>query len=91
MTCKDTWPTWKKSTEDGCERILIAHQFYDDVAFGKTKVFIRTPQTLFKLEELRRDKLPDIALIIQRVCKEGLIQPNLESRLTLSFLNKILR
>ena len=34
-------------------------------AMGKTKVFIRQPQTLFGIEELRERKLHDIATIIQ--------------------------
>ena len=46
---------------------MKANGFLDDCEFGKSKVFIRSPQTLFKLEELRTTKIPYIALVIQRV------------------------
>ena len=38
----------------------------EDYAMGRSKVFIRSPKTVFELEELRRKKVEDIATLIQR-------------------------
>jgi myosin-1 len=35
-------------------------------AMGKTKLFLRTPETVFSFEEMRQRKLPDYAVKIQR-------------------------
>jgi myosin heavy subunit len=35
------------------------------VAWGKTQIFMKKPQTLFHLEAARERKLPSIAAIIQ--------------------------
>lgn len=38
-----------------------------DYVLGRTKVFIRSPQTVFDLEGLRKSRLEDLALLIQKV------------------------
>lgn len=46
---------------------MDANGFSDDVQYGKTKIFIRHPQTIFALEQQRTEKLPGIVLLLQRV------------------------
>lgn len=40
---------------------------FEDVAFGNTKVFVRTPRTLTLLEQERAARIPQVVLIMQRV------------------------
>lgn len=67
MLTKDTWPTWNGSVQDGCKAILSHTGFLDDVQFGKTKLFIKTPKTVFTLESQRATRLPTIVMFLQRV------------------------
>ncbi|MEQ2274979.1 Unconventional myosin-Ih, partial [Xenotaenia resolanae] len=50
--CPDTWPNWKGTPEEGV-RCLIKHLGYktDEYKFGRTKIFIRHPRTLFATED----------------------------------------
>eukprot|EP01137_Pigoraptor_chileana_P033118 Opistho-2@23554 len=68
MLSKETWPNYKgKQLKSGAEAILKEFKITPPaVEFGKTKVFIRAPQTLFTLEEKRQAALPRIVLILQR-------------------------
>ncbi|XP_040287384.1 unconventional myosin-Ig-like [Bufo bufo] len=68
MTCEYTWPNHLMDSDMEATRALIdQHDFRDDVAYGYTKVFIRTPQTLFSLEQERAQLIPIIVLLIQKV------------------------
>lgn len=67
MISKVTWPTYRGNAVDGT-RVLIQHMgFQDDVKYGKSKIFIRTPQTLFSLEAERDKYIPGIIMYIQKV------------------------
>ena len=35
--------------------------------FGRTKVFIRDPRTVFQIEDMRRSRMQDLATLIQKV------------------------
>ncbi|KAM4532820.1 unconventional myosin-Ih isoform 2-T2 [Fundulus diaphanus] len=50
--CPDTWPNWKGTPAEGV-RCLIKHLGYktDEYEFGRTKIFIRHPRTLFATED----------------------------------------
>uniref|UniRef100_A0A3Q2PGA4 Myosin IH n=1 Tax=Fundulus heteroclitus TaxID=8078 RepID=A0A3Q2PGA4_FUNHE len=50
--CPDTWPNWKGTPAEGV-RCLIKHLGYktDEYKFGRTKIFIRHPRTLFATED----------------------------------------
>jgi len=37
---------------DGVRTLMNEKQFSDDVKYGHTKIFIRSPQTLFALEKV---------------------------------------
>ena len=68
MISKYTWPNFRGgSDKDGCRRIIDEQGFAEDVQYGKTKVFIRSPQTIFSLEEARTEKIPGIVVFLQKV------------------------
>ncbi|XP_064410637.1 unconventional myosin-Ig [Latimeria chalumnae] len=73
MTCEYTWPNHLMETDSEATRAIIdSHEFQNDVAYGKTKVFIRTPQTLFTLEHERAQLIPVIVLFLQKVWRGAL-------------------
>lgn len=47
--------------------IVDQHGFKDDVSYGKTKLFVRTPRTLFTLEQERAALIPILVLFLQKV------------------------
>ena len=67
MLTSDTWPTWNGGAQQGCQAILSHTGFIEDVQFGKTKLFIKTPKTVFTLESQRSARLPAIVLFLQKV------------------------
>lgn len=68
MISEFTWPNHDLPSDKEAVKKLIEHcGFHDDVAYGKTKIFIRTPRTLFTLEELRAQMLTRIVLFLQKV------------------------
>uniref|UniRef100_A0A8C7Y549 Unconventional myosin-Id n=1 Tax=Oryzias sinensis TaxID=183150 RepID=A0A8C7Y549_9TELE len=68
MISKFTWPNHDlPSDKDAVKKLLQGCGFEHDVAYGKTKVFIRTPRTLFSLEEQRADMVQRIVLFLQKV------------------------
>ncbi|XP_048754348.1 unconventional myosin-Id-like isoform X2 [Ostrea edulis] len=62
-----TWPVFEGSDIDGCKKILRSLGHEGDVKYGKSKVFIRSPQTLFSIEETRSRKIPTIVLYLQKM------------------------
>ena len=67
VICSETWPTPSCSMRDATTLICTEHDLVGDIAYGKTKVFIRSPQTLTALEQERVAMLPQVAIIIQKV------------------------
>ncbi|KAF4527003.1 hypothetical protein B566_EDAN001550 [Ephemera danica] len=65
--CPETWPSYAGSAQEGVQ-ILANHMNYTEAQYkmGKTKIFIRLPQTLFKTEDAFQLKKHDIAIIIQK-------------------------
>lgn len=68
MISEFTWPNHDLgSDKDAVKRLLQGCGFDHDVAYGKTKVFVRTPRTLFSLEEQRAEMVQRIVLFLQKV------------------------
>uniref|UniRef100_A0A3B4YJX6 Myosin ID n=1 Tax=Seriola lalandi dorsalis TaxID=1841481 RepID=A0A3B4YJX6_SERLL len=68
MISEFTWPNHDlPSDKDAVKRLMQGCGFDHDVAYGKTKVFIRTPRTLFSLEEQRVEMVQRIVLFLQKV------------------------
>ena len=65
---KKTWPQWKGDARSGCET-LLKDIGIDPTEFqmGKTKVFLRKPDTLFSLEENKERLFHDNATRMQRL------------------------
>ncbi|XP_041938406.1 unconventional myosin-Ib isoform X7 [Alosa alosa] len=68
MLCKQTWPHWKGPAREGVEVLLTDLQVApEEYSYGRSKIFIRNPRTLFFLEEKRRQCLEDLATLIQKI------------------------
>uniref|UniRef100_A0A2P2HYR1 Myosin-IA-like n=1 Tax=Hirondellea gigas TaxID=1518452 RepID=A0A2P2HYR1_9CRUS len=68
MISQYTWPNFHGGSDMQGTKILMEEQgFSQDVKYGKTKIFIRSPQTLFALEEGRARLLPGIVIFLQKL------------------------
>ncbi|XP_070777425.1 unconventional myosin-Ig isoform X1 [Enoplosus armatus] len=73
MTCEYTWPNHMMATDrEAVEAIVTQHGFHDDVAYGHTKLFVRTPRSLFTLEQERAALIPILVLFLQKVWRGAL-------------------
>ncbi|XP_053121725.1 unconventional myosin-Ig isoform X2 [Hemicordylus capensis] len=73
MTCEYTWPNHLMATDREATQALIEHhRFQSDVAYGTSKIFIRTPRTLFSLEQERAQLVPIIVLLLQKAWRGAL-------------------
>ena len=67
-----TYPEWKGSDKDGCRKIMAAVAKKipgldrEEAQLGKSKVFIRKPESYFAIERLREVRLGDFVSAIQR-------------------------
>uniref|UniRef100_A0A8B9WIV0 Unconventional myosin-Ia n=1 Tax=Bos mutus grunniens TaxID=30521 RepID=A0A8B9WIV0_BOSMU len=67
LLSRSTWPRWNGGDQEGVEKVLgELSMSSEELAFGKTKIFIRSPKTLFYLEEQRRLRLQQLATLIQK-------------------------
>ncbi|NXA94148.1 MYO1A protein, partial [Melanocharis versteri] len=63
-----TWPRWDGADREGAEVLLAGLAFpAEELAFGHTKVFIRSPRTLFDLERQRQERVAQLATLIQKM------------------------
>ncbi|CAE1316086.1 MYO1 [Acanthosepion pharaonis] len=68
MLAHATWPHWDGPIQEGVKVLMESMGFSSrDYAFGKSKVFIRKPKTLFDMEEKRREQMHYLAVLIQKV------------------------
>ncbi|XP_030596817.1 unconventional myosin-Ig [Archocentrus centrarchus] len=73
MTCEYTWPNHLMGSDrEAVEAIVTQHGFQDDVAYGHTKLFVRTPRSLFTLEQERATLIPILVLFLQKVWRGAL-------------------
>ncbi|KAI8809341.1 myosin IF [Cladochytrium replicatum] len=64
---KETFPTWHGRSQDGIKVIMNSvNMDSKEWQLGKTKVFIKSPESLFLLEEQRERKYHTFAVKIQR-------------------------
>ncbi|KAG8510574.1 Unconventional myosin-Ig [Galemys pyrenaicus] len=67
MTCEYTWPNHLLGSDRAAVSALLEqHGLQGDVAFGHTKLFIRSPRTLVTLEQSRARLIPIIVLLLQK-------------------------
>ncbi|XP_022596164.1 unconventional myosin-Ib isoform X9 [Seriola dumerili] len=68
MLCKRTWPHWRGPAREGVEVLMTDLPVpAEEFSYGRSKIFIRNPRTLFFLEERRRQCLQDLATLIQKI------------------------
>ncbi|GJQ73930.1 Myo1C [Trypoxylus dichotomus] len=71
LLCCHTWPRWRGSAIEGVSVLLRSLPIPSaEFTFGRTKLFVRSPRTVFELEDFRRSRLHDLALLIQK-CYRG--------------------
>ncbi|XP_036296040.1 unconventional myosin-Ig [Pipistrellus kuhlii] len=67
MTCEYTWPNHLLGSDrEAVAALLEQHGLQGDVAFGRSKLFIRSPRTLVALEQSRARLVPIIVLLLQK-------------------------
>ncbi|XP_016021298.2 unconventional myosin-Ia [Rousettus aegyptiacus] len=68
LLSRSTWPWWNGGDREGIEKVLGELSIHsEEAAFGKTKIFIRSPKTLFYLEEQRRLRIHELVTLIQKI------------------------
>lgn len=67
MISQYTWPNFRGyNDKDGVRTLMDEKGFSSDVKYGHTKIFIRSPQTLFSLEKVNWPNLSFIYFYISR-------------------------
>ncbi|CAG7721716.1 unnamed protein product [Allacma fusca] len=62
-----TWPAFRGDVADGAGLLLSDLQFgIGDYIFGRTKVFLKNSRVVWELEEFRRERMDDLALLVQK-------------------------
>ncbi|XP_072837845.2 unconventional myosin-Ie [Pogona vitticeps] len=68
---KATWPSWKGDEKQGVLHLLHSvNMDPDQYQLGKTKIFIKAPESLFLLEEMRERKYDGYARTIQKAWRK---------------------
>uniref|UniRef100_UPI00398EA636 unconventional myosin-If n=1 Tax=Pristiophorus japonicus TaxID=55135 RepID=UPI00398EA636 len=67
----ETWPRWRGDERQGAQHLLRSVNVdTDQYQMGKTKVFVKNPESLFLLEEMRERKFDKFARIIQKAWRK---------------------
>ncbi|XP_043994741.1 unconventional myosin-Ie isoform X1 [Gambusia affinis] len=68
---KESWPTWRGDEKQGVLHLLRSvNMDQDQFQLGKTKIFIKAPESLFLLEETRERKFDGYARTIQKAWRK---------------------
>ncbi|ODM91558.1 Myosin-IA [Orchesella cincta] len=68
MLSSKTWPNpARNNMKDATSIILHDTGLINDVVFGNTKIFIRSPNSLFQLEKSRQAMVPAIVTLLQKM------------------------
>ncbi|XP_046892633.1 myosin IEb [Hypomesus transpacificus] len=68
---KETWPKWQGEERQGVLHLLKSvNMDQDQYQLGKTKIFIKAPESLFLLEEMRERKFNGYARVIQKAWRK---------------------
>ncbi|CAN9514415.1 unnamed protein product [Ophioblennius macclurei] len=68
---KESWPRWTGDERQGVLHLLKSvHMDQDQFQLGKSKVFIKAPESLFLLEEMRERKFNGYARVIQKAWRK---------------------
>ncbi|XP_063737479.1 unconventional myosin-Ie isoform X2 [Eleginops maclovinus] len=68
---KESWPTWQGDEKQGVLHLLRSvNMDQDQFQLGRTKIFIKAPESLFLLEETRERKFDGYARTIQKAWRK---------------------
>uniref|UniRef100_A0A6Q2Z7B1 Osteoclast-stimulating factor 1 n=1 Tax=Esox lucius TaxID=8010 RepID=A0A6Q2Z7B1_ESOLU len=68
---RETWPKWTGEERKGILHLLRSvNMDQDQYQLGKTKIFIKAPESLFLLEEMRERKYNGYARVIQKAWRK---------------------
>uniref|UniRef100_A0A3Q3KAG4 Myosin IEa n=1 Tax=Monopterus albus TaxID=43700 RepID=A0A3Q3KAG4_MONAL len=68
---KESWPTWQGDEKQGVLHLLRSvNMDQDQFQLGRTKIFIKAPESLFLLEETRDRKFDGYARTIQKAWRK---------------------
>lgn len=68
---KETWPSWRGDEKQGVVYLLRSvNMDQDQYQMGKSKVFVKAPESLFLLEEMRERKFDAYARAIQKAWRK---------------------
>lgn len=77
MISQYTWPNFRAGSDRDGVRVLIEEKgFGQDVKYGHTKIFIRSPRTLFSLEKQRNEMIPHIVILLQKQVRGWIARQN---------------
>ncbi|XP_017855457.1 unconventional myosin ID [Drosophila busckii] len=77
MISQYTWPNFRAGSDRDGVRVLIEEKgFAQDVKYGHTKIFIRSPKTLFALEQQRNEMIPHIVTLLQKQVRGWIARRN---------------
>ncbi|NXP61248.1 MYO1F protein, partial [Chloropsis cyanopogon] len=63
----ETWPSWRGDERQGVQHLLRSVNMEpDQYQMGRSKVFVKNPESLFLLEEMRERKFDSFARVIQK-------------------------
>ncbi|XP_020366612.1 unconventional myosin-If [Rhincodon typus] len=75
----ETWPYWRGDERQGALHLLHSVNIdTDQYQMGKTKVFVKNPESLFLLEEMRERKFDKFARTIQKAWRKYIAQRKYE-------------
>nr|XP_057944461.1 unconventional myosin-Ie [Doryrhamphus excisus] len=68
---KESWPTWQGDEKQGVLHLMRSvNMDQDQFQLGRTKVFVKAPESLFLLEETRERKFDGYARTIQKAWRK---------------------
>ncbi|CAN8014514.1 unnamed protein product [Ixodes persulcatus] len=71
-----TWPHWSGLPVEGVTLLLRDLPVHpSEYAFGRTKIFVKNPRTVYELEEFRHERLHELATLIQKTWR-GFVMRN---------------
>ena len=66
MVSQYTWPNFRGGDDRaGTTAVVQQLRLAEDVQYGRSKLFIKSPQTVFQLEEERAKLIPGIVIFLQ--------------------------
>ncbi|XP_061594762.1 unconventional myosin-If [Cololabis saira] len=75
----ETWPSWRGPEQQGVLHLLQSvNMDHDQYQMGRTKVFVKNPESLFLLEEMRERKFDTFARIIQKAWRKFIARKKYE-------------